>query len=614
MFQDFSAPSSPVRDDTRLSLLRSLMREENIDALLIPHSDEQNNEYLPADKERLSWISGFTGSAGHAIITAKDALLFVDGRYTLQAAEQTDPQHWRVENLESTPPNKWIKRNMADGQSFGLDPWLHNSNQVLALTKAAKKTNIELVELNNNPIDQIWEDQPPAPLEHAHVHAIEFTGRLTRDKLQEMYANIEENNADLCVLTDPASVCWLFNIRGGDVAHTPIVLSHAILRRDGDPLLFIDQRKLNIETRSFLTQVCELSPPSDLEHDLRQLSDNARVMLDPNHAAHAFTTLIKRAGGTVIRARDPASLPRAVKNEVEISGSKAAHLRDGAALSSFLFWIDQQPTNTIYEIESAQKLEEIRTKMAADFPLREISFDTISGTGPNGAIVHYCVNKDTSRLLSDGDLYLCDSGAQYDDGTTDITRTIAIGTPGKEERRAFTLVLKGHISIALARFPIGTRGLDLDPLARTALWQHGMDYAHGTGHGVGSYLSVHEGPQSISKRGLQEILPGMIVSNEPGYYREGKFGIRIENLVLAREPVEIDGGDQPMMGFETLSLAPIDQRLIDATMLSDDELHWLNAYHGWVYKKLEPLVTQDVAEWLLKATEPMIKNLPSASA
>jgi len=438
MFQNFDAPASPVTGNSRLKLLRKLMRDQKIDAVIIPHADEQNNEYLPAEKERLAWISGFTGSAGNAIVSSKNAVLLVDGRYTLQANEQTDPDHWQIESLIDTPLNKWIEQNLPEIKSLGIDPWLHSTNQVKSFKKACKKSGALLVELRKNPIDKIWDDQPAPTLGPAHIHNLAFVGRLTHDKMQDMQAVMETNKADICVLTDPASVCWLFNIRGEDVAHTPIVLTHAILRRDAEPKLFIDQRKLAIDIRAFLTQVSELCAPSDLEQELRGLSDGARVMLDGNRAAHAFTTIVKKAGGTVVYANDPAALPRAIKNKVEIEGSKSAHLRDGAALTSFLFWLDQQPPNTIDEITAAKKLEEIRTKMTKEFPLRDISFDTISGAGPNGAIVHYRVNENTNRMLKDGELYLCDSGAQYNDGTTDITRTIAIGDPGKEERRAFS--------------------------------------------------------------------------------------------------------------------------------------------------------------------------------
>lgn len=614
MFQDFDAPSAPVTGDARLRQLRDMMKQQNVTMVLVPHNDEQNNEYLPEDKERLAWLTGFTGSAGTALVTQDSAILFVDGRYTLQAAEQADPDHWTIESLIDNPPHKWLRDNASPESKLGFDPWLHTAAQVKQLKNSTKHAGCSLVELPTNPIDEIWHDQPPTPLEPTRIHPFDHAGRLTRDKLQDMQARLEENRADLCILTDPASVCWLFNIRGQDVAHTPISLSHAILRNGKEPLLFIDQRKLDMETKAFLTQVTTMHPPAELAETIEALASNAKVMLDGTISPYALNALIEAVGGSVIDAKDPVSLPRATKNEVELAGSRTAHKRDGAAMVTFLAWLDDQPPGTIDEITAAQKLEQFRRDLAGDMPLRDISFDTISGSGPNGAIVHYRVNKSTNRILQEGELYLSDSGGQYDDGTTDITRTIAIGKAGSEERRAFTLVLKGHISIALARFPKGTRGVDIDALARMALWQHGMDYAHGTGHGVGSYLAVHEGPQSISKRGLQEFLPGMIVSNEPGYYRSGAFGIRIENLVIVREEMPIDGGDQAMMGFETITLAPIDQRLIDSNLLDDDELHWLNAYHGWVNREISPLVAPDVAAWLQQATQPLSRELPAASA
>lgn len=590
------------------------MRAHQVTMVLVPHNDEQNNEYLPIDKERLAWISGFTGSAGTALILEDAAILFVDGRYTIQGAEQTDSAHWQVESLIDNPPHTWLQHHAGAADHIGFDPWLHTASQVKQLKQSCTTSGAKLQALPENPIDAIWHDQPPTPLEPTRIHDFSFAGRTTTDKLKEVQAALETNTADLCLLTDPSSVCWLFNIRGKDVAHTPITLAHAILRTNDEPLLFIDQRKLDMETKAFLTQVATMHAPSDLEAMLEDLAAQSRVMLDSKISPYGYNRLVEQAGGTVIDARDPVSLPRAAKNAVELTGARNAHRRDGVAVVTFLAWIDDQPAGSLDEISVAQKLEQTRSELAGDMPLRDISFDTISGSGPNGAIVHYRVNADTNRHLQEGELYLCDSGAQYDDGTTDITRTMAIGTPGKDERRAYTLVLKGHIAIALARFPAGTRGMDIDVLARMSLWQHGMDYAHGTGHGVGSYLAVHEGPQNLSKRGTQALLPGMILSNEPGYYRTGQFGIRIENLIIVREALDIDGGDQPMLGFETITMAPLDQQLIDPILLSDDELHWLNAYHGWVRRELEPMVDATTADWLRRATEPMIRNLPSASA
>ena len=617
MFQNFNAPEAPVIGDDRLNALRQWMADQAISIVLVPHNDEQNNEYLPADKERLAWLTGFTGSAGSALVTADLAILFVDGRYTIQAAQQADTEHWTVESMIDTPPHKWIEANASADDILGFDPWLHSSAQVKLLKTATKKASsgeIGFVELPSNPIDAIWHDQPPAPLEPTRIHDIAYAGRLTKDKLADMVAILDDKDADNCILTDPSSICWLFNIRGQDVAHTPITLAHGILRARAEPILFIDQRKLDMETKAFLTQVCEMRDPSEMVESIHDFAKSAKIMLDGSISPYAIKPLIEQAGGEVIDAKDPVSLARATKNEVELAGARAAQRRDGVAMTSFLAWLDAQPPGTIDEIIAAKRLEQFRADLAGDMPLRDISFDTISGSGPNGAIVHYRVNESTNRILQEGELYLIDSGGQYDDGTTDITRTVAVGAPGEEERRAYTLVLKGHIAIALARFPKGTRGVDIDAFARMALWQHGMDYAHGTGHGVGSYLAVHEGPQNISKRGMQEFLPGMIISNEPGYYRSGEFGIRLEDLVVVREALQIDGGDAPMMGFETITLAPFDQRLIDVTLLTDGELHWLNAYQGWVNREIGPLVGDEVAEWLRQATQPLSRELPAASA
>lgn len=614
MFQSYNAPQDPVLGEARLMLLRKHMSAQSIDTVIVPHADEQRNEYLPANAERLAWLSGFTGSAGAAVVTADRAILFVDGRYTIQAAVQVDTKFIEVDDLIGHPPHIWISENMRANTVVGIDPWLHTDNEVKQYRTAADKAELKLEMLSSNLIDRIWQDQPAAPQEPVKIHEFEFAGKTTTDKLADLNATLETNTADLCVISDASSVCWLFNIRGSDVAHTPLCLAHAILRRDATPLLFIDKDRLDIEVYAFLNQVCEIQPATSMADKISELSDNARVMLDPNLTPHAIGELVRSAGGKIVPAQDPIVLPRAQKNQSEIEGSRSAHLRDGAAITSFLAWLDQQPPGSVDEIVTSKRLEQFRTDMAGNRPLREISFDTISGSGPNGAIVHYRVNEDTNRTLQSGELYLVDSGAQYDDGTTDITRTIAIGPAGRDERLTYTLVLKGHIGIALARFPAGTRGVDLDILARNALWQHGYDYAHGTGHGVGSYLSVHEGPQNISKRGMQEFLPGMIVSNEPGYYRQDAFGIRLENLVLVREPQDISQDGQAMLGFETLSLAPFDQNLIDPTILTDDELHWLNAYHGWVQRQLTPLLDEKTTLWLKQACEPMIRNLPAASA
>lgn len=614
MLQDFDPPSRAADGGERLERIRALMRDAGIDALIVPHADEQRNEYLPEAAERLAWISGFTGSAGEALITADSAILFVDGRYTLQAGGQADADDWQIESLVDNPPHRWVRSHLPDGAVLGYDPALHTPAEVEKLTASMERSKGALRETADNLVDQAWLDRPPLPKGAAHIHDFELAGRTTGEKLTDIRAVLADRGADMCVLTDATSVSWLFNIRGNDISHTPLVLARAIVPLEDEPALFIDSDKLDIEVRAFLTQVCKLEKEEAFFEMLAEMASGHKVMLDRDLNAQAVHKAVETAGGEIIAGRDPVALLRAVKNEAEIEGSRKAHLRDGAAVTTFLAWLDDQPAGSVDEIGAAQKLEQTRRDMAADQPLKDLSFDTISGAGPNGAIVHYRVNRDTNRALQEGELYLCDSGAQYADGTTDITRTIAIGKPSQEQRHAFTLVLKGHIAIATARFPKGTRGMDIDVLARIALWKHGMDYGHGTGHGIGSYLAVHEGPQNISRRGTQELLPGMIISNEPGYYRTDAFGIRIENLVLVREAMDIPGGDLPMLGFETLSLAPIDLKLIDPSLMTDEEIHWLNAYHGWVRQQLSPLVSEAVGAWLERSTEPMVRDLPPASA
>jgi Xaa-Pro aminopeptidase len=617
MFQNFDNPSDPSLSAPRLAKLRQTFVAANVDGFIIPHADEHQGEYLPARAERLSWITGFTGSAGAAIIMSQKAAIFTDGRYTLQVKNQVDNKAFDLESLITNPPVKWLESTLKNGARIGFDPWLHTVSDIRKLTKAVKKAGGELIPVEKNLIDEIWDDQPPAPIEPARIHPIKYAGIEAREKIANLADIIKNNDADCCVLTDPSSIAWAFNIRGSDLPHTPLALSFAILHTSARPQLFIDKDKLDIETHAYLTQLVDLLAPAELESVVADIANTGKtLMLDPELAAHKFAQIVEQNEGKIIEAKDPARLPRAIKNKTEINGTRAAHLRDGAAIAEFLFWLDQQPPGSVDEITIAKKLEACRASYGEhhQMPLRDISFDTISGSGPNGAIVHYRVNVDTNRTLGDGELYLLDSGGQYEDGTTDITRTIAIGEPGSEMRTNNTLVLKGHIAISLARFPKGTRGIDLDVLARNALWQRGKDYAHGTGHGVGSYLAVHEGPQGIHRRAMHELHPGMIISNEPGYYKESEYGIRIENLELISEPAKISGGDSAMLGFETLTLAPLDQRLIDPTLLTDQELHWLNAYHGNVLRQLSPLVDDEVAQWLVRACEPMMRILPPASA
>jgi Xaa-Pro aminopeptidase len=606
MFQQFSEKSDPSAGKARVAALRARMEEEGLDAFLVPHADEHQNEYLPERAERLAWLTGFTGSAGAAVILKDAAHVFTDGRYTLQVRSQTDPEIFTPQDLIATPPHKWLADNLKPGMRIGFDSWLHTVTEAKRLSEACAGKDAELVAVTRNLVDAIRNDLPPPPLEPVSIHPLEYAGETPRDKLGRIADAVKDKGANAVVVTDPASICWLFNIRGADVAHTPLALAFAILPVDGEPSLFIDKRKLPVKTEAYLTQLASLRPPSEFDDGLVELgSTGAKVMIDPALTANRIAGDLQEAGAELIEGPDPVRLPRAQKNAAEQQGARNAQRRDGAALAAFLAWFDSQQPGSLDEIAIVTALEDFRRKTGErlGMELAEISFDTICGAGPNGAIVHYRVTEKTNRKLDDGELLLLDSGAQYHDGTTDITRVVPCGEPTAEYRRHFTLVLKGMIAISLARFPAGTRGVDIDILARNALWQAGLDYAHGTGHGVGSFLGVHEGPQNISRRGMQELLPGMIVSNEPGYYKAGSHGIRIENLVLLR-PAEVpDGGEVAMHFFETLTLCPIDRRLVDAALLSNAELDWLNAYHARVREEVSPLVEDKaVLEWLEKMT------------
>ncbi|MEP9371800.1 aminopeptidase P family protein [Mesorhizobium sp. KR1-2] len=605
MFQTFDSASDPSTAATRVAKLREWLVARELDGFIVPRADQHQGEYVAPGSERLRWLTGFSGSAGVAIILANRAFIFVDGRYQLQVREQVDLGIFSIENLIENPPPAWIRENLGKGAEIGFDPWLHTISEVSALKKAAAKAGATLVPLADNPIDEIWTDQPEPPLAPVEIHPIAFAGELAKDKLARLAAAIAREGATHCVLTDPSSIAWAFNIRGGDVPHTPLALGFAILAADGKHRLFMDGRKLSRKVEAYLTQLADLRAPDMLEADVIELArTGARIALDPVLAADKLRALVEENGGIVVLEPDPARLPRATKNQAEIQGARAAHRRDGAAVAKLLCWLDAQKPNTLDEIKMVTQLEEMRRSVGEEtqMPLRDVSFDTISGAGPNGAIMHYRVSRATNRPLRDGELFLLDSGAQYQDGTTDITRTVAIGRPTDEMRERFTLVLKGMISISMLHFPVGTRGCDIDAFARIALWQRGLDFAHGTGHGVGSYLAVHEGPQRIAKTGTEKLLEGMILSNEPGYYKEGHYGIRIENLILVTAAKALEGGDLPVHGFETLTLVPIDRRLIDADLLAPDELEWLNAYHVRVLAEIGPMVDGETLRWLENAT------------
>ncbi len=606
MYQSFDALSDPSHGAARVAALREKMASLGIDGFLVPRADEHQGEYVAAGSERLRWLTGFSGSAGMALVLAGKALIFVDGRYTLQVRDQTDPAVFSYEDLIANPPAKWLEANGA-GLRIGFDPWLHTIGEAKGLRSAMEAVGGSLVALSANPVDAVWNDRPAPPIAPVVIHELRYAGKLAREKLRDMAAALAPAKCDHTVLTDPSSLAWAFNIRGNDVPHTPLALGFAIVSSVGEPRLYLDERKLDIEARAYLTQLCTLRAPELLGRDLGEMAHGgARFGLDPGLAAEKVKALVEEAGGKVVELADPARLPRAMKNAVEIEGARAAHRRDGAALCDFLAWFARQSPGDVDEIGAATMLEACRaaTGERLGHPLLDISFDTISGAGPNGAIMHYRVSQATNRSIGDGELFLVDSGAQYRDGTTDVTRTVVFGEPTAQMRRRFTLVLKGLIAISLARFPEGTRGMDIDAFARRALWGDGLDFAHGTGHGVGSYLSVHEGPQRIARTGAQALKEGMILSNEPGYYKPGAYGIRLENLIVVTPPTPVEGGEIAMHGFETLTLAPFDRRVIDTSAFSREEIAWLDAYHARVLEEVGDLVKPETRAWLEQACAP----------
>ncbi|MCC8945718.1 aminopeptidase P family protein [Bradyrhizobium sp. Arg62] len=600
-FQTFEEPEGGVALTARLSALREELARRKLTGFVVPRADEQQNEYVAASEERLAWLTGFTGSAGLAIVLSKEAALFVDGRYTLQAGKQVDRKAWQVEPLVDPPPEHWLTRHLAAGDRLGFDPWLHTSAAAERLAAACAKAGAELVAVDSNPLDAIWHERPTPPLGPVTIHGAQFSGEIEAEKLKRIRLEINKLGVDALVLSDSHAVAWTFNIRGADVSHTPLPLSYALVPKEGRPLVFIDQRKLSNSTRDHLEQSADVEQPAALAAKLTEFAKRgASIALDNATAADALSRLIAGAGGKPVRGSDPVSLLKAVKNVTEIEGTRTAHQRDAVALVRFLAWIDREaPSGSLTEIDTVEALETFRRQTGA---LKDVSFPTIAGTGPNGAIVHYRVTRKSNRRIEPGDLLLIDSGAQYEDGTTDVTRTIAVGKPTDEMRDRFTRVLRGHIAIARAIFPDGTTGAQLDTLARQYLWQAGIDFEHGTGHGVGSYLSVHEGPARISKLGTTPLKRGMILSNEPGYYKTDAYGIRIENLELVIG-TDIAGAEKPINAFETLTLAPIDRRLIEVSMLSPDELAWLNDYHARVAHAVRPHLDDNATKlWLDEAT------------
>jgi Xaa-Pro aminopeptidase len=605
MFQSFETSGDPSQGPARLALLRAELARRGLDGFLVPLADEHQGEYIPASARRLEWLTGFAGSAGVCVVLADRAAIFVDGRYTLQVRTQVDTGAFEPHHLVEDPPHTWLKGAVRPGQRIAYDPWLHTAAEVERFAKALGEAGASFVPADGNPLDAVWADRPAPPIGAVSLYPEALAGESSAAKLARLAKAVAEAGAAAAVVTQPDSIAWALNIRGADVSHTPLPLSFAILRAEGRPTLFIDGRKLSNSVRDALSAVADVEGPGALEPALQALGrSGAKVLVDRATAAARVASLVAEAGGTVVDGRDPVVMPKALKNAAELAGTREAHRRDGAAMARFLAWFDREaPAGGLDEISAAAALEGFRAETGA---LRDISFDTISGAGPNGAIVHYRVTTETNRPIRPGELYLIDSGAQYEDGTTDITRTLAVGEPTPEMRDRFTRVLKGHIRIATAVFPKGTNGAHIDILARQALWDAGLDFDHGTGHGVGVFLSVHEGPQRISKLANVAFEPGMILSNEPGFYRTGAYGIRIENLVVVTPPAEIPGGERPMMSFETITLAPIDRRLVETSLLLPAERAWLDAYHARVWAEIGPrLIDPADRAWLEAATRPL---------
>lgn len=603
MFQSFEATSTPALAPPRVRLLRRLMVEKAVDLVLVPRADEHQGEYVPASAERLAFITGFTGSAGMALIGQKFAALTTDGRYLLQGRAQLDPATFEIVDGVATPWFQWVKTRLASGAVIGFDPKLHTAQAITSLANDAKKAGFKLKALPRNPVDAVWgKERPPAPQGAVSIQPVSLTGTTAADKIALVQAALKDEKQTAVVLTLPDSIAWLLNIRGNDVAHNPVALAFAIVPVRGKVELFISSAKISPEVKAHLGSEVRIVAPEKLGDRLKSMRTDKgeHVRADFATASH---WVVSQLGRAAVDGVDPCIALKAKKTAAELEGTRSAHLRDGAAMCRFLAWFDRESgTGKLDEITAVKKLEEIRRATNA---LKDISFDTISGSGPNGAIVHYRVTTPTNRTIRPGELFLIDSGGQYQDGTTDITRTIAVGAPSREMITRYTLVLKSHVALATARFPAGTRGIQLDTLARMHLWQAGLDFDHGTGHGVGSYLSVHEGPQSISKRGMAALEPGMIVSNEPGYYKTGAYGIRIENLIVVMPPQKIGNGDREMLGFETITLAPYDRRLIDPGLLDATERRWIDAYHARVAKQIAQQLSGADKTWLIAATKPL---------
>ncbi|MFA4994486.1 MAG: aminopeptidase P family protein [Bdellovibrionales bacterium] len=590
----------------RLSALRREISIAGFDGFLVPRTDDYLGEYIPPNAERVAFLSGFTGSAATIVVLKDKAALFTDGRYILQVARQVARDNFSLFDTAEKTPLAWLEENISKGEKIAYDPWLHSIESVTHLKAALTRIGAEAVPVARNLVDVIWDDQPAPSVAPVFVHDLSYVGKSSAEKRREIAAFLNRKNVAAAFIADPTSVAWLLNVRGGDVPHTPLPLSHAILREDGSAEWFVSSGKITEPLTHRLGWGVTILSPDELPSALKRLAQSGKtVLVDPMHTPSWIADCLSSAEGRIEQGEDPCALPRSIKNAVELEGMRAAHIRDGAALTSFLAWLDTYwEKEQVTEIDAARNLEAFRE---ANIHYCGPSFDTISATGEHGAMVHYGVTKESNARLSSGQLYLLDSGAQYLDGTTDVTRTIALGSPSAEMCENFTRVLKGHIALAMIRFPEGTTGADLDVLARQHLWAVGRDYSHGTGHGVGCYLGVHEGPPGISKRNKTPLKPGMVLSNEPGFYKEGRYGIRIENLFAVVEIVGMAEGRGKTLGFDVLTLAPIDRRLIDVSMLTEAEYAWLNAYHRRVQKTLRPLIDETTAAWLETATKDIEK-------
>ena len=598
--------------EARLAALRAQLKNELLDGFVVPICDEHMSEYVGDYAQRLGWLTGFGGSAGSAVVLSEEAAIFTDGRYTLQVREQVDGKYWQYVGVPQTSIADWLQDHAPTGARIGYDAWVHTKGWVESATKALAAKGAELVAVKSNPIDRVWAEQPQKSVAKLIVHDTQYAGQSSAEKRAAVAEWLTAHKLDSTVISALDSVAWLLNIRGSDVSNTPVALSFVLAYADGTADLFVAPEKIDDAVRAHLGNAVRLRDPSEFVPELRSMNGK-RIAVDPDRAVAAIFGALQAGGAHIVEARDPTILPKAVKNPIEQSGHRAAQARDGAALSRFLHWMHETAyTGELNELSAAARLRAFREDTGM---LKDLSFDTISATGPNGAHCHYKVDESTNRSIEPNSIYLVDSGGQYLDGTTDVTRTIWVGPgqPTAEMKDRFTRVLKGHIALACAVFPEGTRGAQLDSMARASLWQAGLDYAHGTGHGVGSFLAVHEGPQRIAKfaggqAGSDEPLQaGMILSNEPGYYKSGEYGIRIENLILVEER-KIAGAEGRYFGFETLTFAPIDKNLVDVSLLNSDELRWWNDYHAKVLAIVGPQLDGEALAWTKAACAGLRRN------